>query len=180
MYLIFSPEDKDNPRNWPTWWRWYICSFASWLNVLTCLCAGSISLAAGQLQKEFSVSAEVTTLCLSMYIFGFVVGPMFLAPLSEHFSRRPVYVLSWFCLVLFNMAIALAPNIGTIIVCRFLAGFAGSAPLTNTGGSISDSFKRYESGGIMAVYGLSSTFEPAAALPFSGYIVQNLGWRWVL
>ncbi|CAJ2513986.1 Uu.00g021050.m01.CDS01 [Anthostomella pinea] len=179
IYLIFSPDDKDNPRNWPAWKRWYIGCFVNWLNVLTCWCAGSISSGAEEIQADFHVSAEVTTLCLSMYILGFAVGPLLLAPLSEHLGRRPVYVASWFCLVLFNMAIALAPNIGTILVCRFLAGFAGSAPLTNTGGSISDLFKRDECGGIMAVYGLSSTLGPPSALPISGYMAQNLGWRWI-
>ncbi|KAI0157711.1 major facilitator superfamily domain-containing protein [Xylariaceae sp. FL1272] len=179
IFLIFSPDDRDNPRNWPAWKRWYICCFANLLNVLTCWCAGGISAAAEGIQSDFGVSAEVTTLCLSMYVLGFAVGPMLLAPLSENFGRRNVYIGSWFSLVVLQLPIALAPNIGTIIVCRFLAGFAGSAPLTNTGGSISDLFRRDESGAIMAVYGLSSTLGPPSALPVTSYIAQNLGWRWV-
>ncbi|KAI0475657.1 major facilitator superfamily domain-containing protein [Xylariaceae sp. FL0804] len=183
VYLIFPSDDKDNPRNWPKWKRWYICCFANWLNVLTCWSAGSISSGAGEIQKEFHVSTEMTTLLLAIYVLGFAFGPMLLAPLSEHYGRRPVYVGSWFLLVMFNMATALAPNIGSLIAFRFLAGFCGSAPLTNTGGSISDLFKRNESGGIMAVYGLSSTIGPASALPISGYMAQRLGWRmtyWIL
>lgn len=104
---------------------------------------------------------------------------MLLAPLSEYFGRQPVYVVSWFLLCLFQMPIALAPNIGTVLVCRFLAGLAGGAPLTNTGGSISDIWERNSSGGPMAVYGLSSTFGPPTALVMSGYIGRNAGWRWI-
>lgn len=89
-------------------------------------------------QKEVSVSVEVTTLALSLYVLGFAVGPVLLAPLSEYFGRQPVYAVSWFLLFIFQLPIALAPNIGTILVCRFIGGFVGGAPLTNTGGSISD------------------------------------------
>lgn len=35
IYLTFSWHDKDNPRNWPKWKKWYITCFASALNILT-------------------------------------------------------------------------------------------------------------------------------------------------
>lgn len=114
-----------------------------------------------------------------MYILGFAIGPMFLAPLSEFYGRSPVYILTWFVLVVLQIGLALAPNIGTIIVIRFLAGFFGSAPLTNSGGTISDLWRRDESGFPMAIYGLSSTGGPPLALIISGFLAQNLGWRWL-
>jgi multidrug resistance protein len=179
VYLTFVPDDQDNPRNWPKWRKRYITIFVSMLNVLTCWCAGSISSGALAIQKEFRVSAEITTLALSLYVLGFAVGPVLLAPLSEYFGRQPVYVVSWFVLFMFQLPIALASNIGTILVCRFIGGFAGGAPLTNTGGSISDMWSRNESGGAMAVYGLSSTVGPPMALVISGYTALELGWRWI-
>ena len=144
-----------------------------------CLCAGSISSGAMEIQKEFHVSSEITTLALSLYVLGFAVGPVLLAPLSEFFGRQPVYIVSWFVLFIFQLPVALAPNIGTILVSRFIGGFAGGAPLTNTGGTVSDLWTRNESGWPMAVYGLSSTLGPPLALVMSGYIGLNLGWRWI-
>lgn len=114
-----------------------------------------------------------------MYILGFAIGPMLLAPLSEYFGRNPVYISSWFILVIFQLPLALAPNIATVIVCRLIQGFGGSAPLTNTGGTVSDLWARNSSGNAMAIYGLSSTFGPPLALVISGYIALNLGWRWL-
>jgi multidrug resistance protein len=151
----------------------------TFLTKTSCWCAGGISSGATGIAEEFHVSSEVTTLCLSLYLLGFAIGPVLLAPLSEYFGRQPVYVVSWFLLFIFQLPLALAPNIGTIIVCRFLAGCAGGAPLTNTGGSISDLWERNSSGGPMAVYGLSSTFGPPTALVMSGYIGLNAGWRWI-
>lgn len=104
---------------------------------------------------------------------------MLLAPLSEYYGRNPVYFISWFVLFIFQLPLALAPNIGTVIVCRLIQGFGGSAPLTNTGGTVSDVWERNSSGPAMSIYGLSSTFGPPMALVISGYIAQNKGWRWL-
>ncbi|EYE90838.1 MFS transporter [Aspergillus ruber CBS 135680] len=179
IYVTYAEHDRDNPRNWPKWRKWWITCLVSSLNIVTTWCAGGISSGATGIQKEFGVSAEVTTLCLSMYVLGYAVGPVLLAPLSEYFGRQPVYAVSWFLLFIFQLPLALAPNIGTIIVCRFIAGLVGGAPLTNTGGSISDLWVRNESGGPMAVYGLSSTFGPPMALVVTGYIALDLGWRYI-
>ena len=112
-------------------------------------------------------------------VLGFAIGPMLLAPLSEYYGRNPVYIGSWFILFIFQLPLALAPNIATVIVCRLIQGFGGSAPLTNTGGTVSDIWERNRSGNAMAIYGLSSTFGPPMALVISGYIALEKGWRWL-
>jgi multidrug resistance protein len=121
----------------------------------------------------------MVTLGLSTYILGFAFGPMLLAPLSEHWGRNPIYIWSWLLLVIFQVPIALARNMSTIIGLRFLQGFVGSAPLTNTGGTIADLWERDFSGAPMAIYGLSSTLGPPLALPLTGYLAQAKGWRWL-
>jgi len=68
IYVIFGPHDRDNPRDWAKAKKWYITCFASWLNVMTCLCAGGYSSGVGQLTSEFGVSDEVGTVGLSLYI----------------------------------------------------------------------------------------------------------------
>lgn len=40
----------------------------------------------GKHYRRISVSSEITTLCLSMYILGFALGPLVLAPLSEYYG----------------------------------------------------------------------------------------------
>ncbi|KAL4781126.1 major facilitator superfamily domain-containing protein [Aspergillus varians] len=179
LCITFGPGDRDYPRCWGYWRKWYITWFVCMLNIITTWCAGAFSSGAPAIAAHFQVSSEVTTLCLSMYVLGYAVGPVLLAPLSEYFGRQPVYLVSWFLVCLFQLPLALSPNIGTMIVCRFLAGFAGSAPLANSGGTVSDLWARNASGGPMAVYGLSSTFGPPMALVMSGYIGLNLGWRWI-
>jgi len=179
VYLTFSKHDRDFPRNWSLARKWYITCFVSMLNVLTCLCAGGYSSGAELIKEEFHVSSIIVTLGLSMYILGFAIGPLALAPLSEHWGRNPIYIWTWLLLVIFQVPVALAPNMGTIIVCRLIQGIVGSAPLTNTGGTVSDLWLRNESGNAMAVYGLSSTLGPPFALVLAGYLAMAKGWRWL-
>jgi hypothetical protein len=70
IFVTFSKHDPENPRNFPKLKKWYITCFASFLNVITCLCAGGYSSAADMIVEHFGVSAEVGTLGLSMYILG--------------------------------------------------------------------------------------------------------------
>lgn len=75
------------------------------------------------------------------------------------------------------MPVALAPNMATVLVCRFIQGFGGSAPLTNTGGTISDLFTRDTNGPAMAIYGVSSTIGPPLSLVVTGYLASVKGFR---
>ena len=35
ILLTYAPDDRDNPRNWPKWRKWYITCLVSMLNVFT-------------------------------------------------------------------------------------------------------------------------------------------------
>lgn len=187
IYVTFTPAapetDPTNPRAWPHAKKWLITVFVSTLNILTCLVAGGYSSGADGIGSDLGLSTEVVTLGLAMYVLGFAVGPVLLAPLSEYYGRTPVYVLSWGVLVALQAPMATArPGAAAyvnVILVRFLAGFAGAAPLTNTGGTVSDLWARDESGWAMMVYGFSSTFGPPFALVVSGYVVLQMGWRWL-
>ena len=136
--------------------------------MITCLCAGGYSSAQDDIVNIFGVSAEVPALGLSMYILGLASGPLLLAPFSEYFGRSPVYIGSWVILVSFQIPPALAPNTGTVIMCRLVHGFGGSAPLTATGGSTRDVLKEKTSGNAMMICGVSSIFWAPFALVLSG------------
>jgi len=179
-YLIrATKDDKTNPRNWPNWKRYAVVGLAAWLNNMACLCVSGYSTGAEQLTEEFGVSAEIGTLGLSLFILGFALGPMFVAPLSEFFGRRPVYLVSWGIFTIFQIPLAVAPNIATVLVCRFIQGFAGSAPLANTGGVVHDVFGIDEGGYAVALYALSSVDGPPLGNALSGYLAQEKGWRWL-
>ncbi|KAF7983746.1 hypothetical protein HWV62_19719 [Athelia sp. TMB] len=171
--------DPDSPRSWPAWKRYGIVILASFLNNLVTICVSGYSTGTAEMVKEFGVSDEIGTLGLSTFILGFAFGPMLVAPLSEFYGRRPVYLICWALFVVFQIPLALAPNITTVLVCRFLQGFFGSTPLANTGGVVHDLFGRDEGGYAVGIYALSSTDGPPFGNVVSGFIAQEKGWRWL-
>lgn len=59
--------------------------------------------------------------------------PMLWAPLSELHGRRKLFIFTYVLFTIFNGGVIASQNIWTLIILRFLAGTAGSSPLTNAG-----------------------------------------------
>lgn len=77
----------------------------------------------------FGVSAEVMTLGTSLFVLGFAFGPIVFGPLSELYGRKIPLFLGMTVFAIFNIPVAVATNLQTIFICRFLGGFFASAPL---------------------------------------------------
>ena len=103
--------------------------------------------------KQFHLSREISDLITTVFLLGYVFGvclclstlfperllnypfqPLFWGPGSELVGRKPVFVLSMTLYTLSHIGQALAPNIQTLLITRFLSGFFAVAPLTNCGG----------------------------------------------
>lgn len=114
---------------------------------------------------------------------GFVImlgiGPLILAPLSETFGRRTLYLTCFTVFSLLQLPTAFSPNIETMIALRTLSGFFGSVGIANGGGTLSDMFDPEERAGVFGWYLLGPLLGPTLGPLFGGVIVQRLGWRWI-
>jgi MFS family permease len=63
---------------------------------------------------------------LSVFILGFAVGRLILAPLTELYGRRPVWLLAELGYSVWNIVAGFANNKSTLIAARFFSGVAGS------------------------------------------------------
>ena len=112
-----------------------------------------------------SDNAELQSFVVSIYVIGFVVGPLVVAPLSELFGRAIVYHVSNVVFLGATIGCALSTNVGMFLAFRLLCGCAGAAPLALGGGSISDIMEPERMGTAMAVWGLGSLVPPVGDLP---------------
>lgn len=79
--------------------------------------------------RQYHVEREIAILPLSMYTFGFLLGPLLAAPLSEIFGRRIIYWTTLPILLVFTGIAGASDSIGLLIAMRFLAGMGGSGAL---------------------------------------------------
>lgn len=132
-------NDTANPRNWPLWYKGLTIGFVSWSTWVVVVYSTSYTTGMSEMMKDFNLSSEpVITLGITTYLAGLAAGSVILAPLSEMYGRRPVYVISMLVFVLLIIPCGLATSLTEILVVRFFAAFAGSAMVANAPGTVSD------------------------------------------
>jgi multidrug resistance protein len=133
-----------------------------------------------QVLEDFgSTSKLLSSFVVSVYILGFAFGPLVVAPFSEYSGRAWVYNICNVFFVIFNIASALAPNMASLVVFRFLDGFAGVAAITCGSGTIADLVPREKRGQAMAIWSLGPLFGPIIGPVVGGFLVEATSWRWV-
>jgi multidrug resistance protein len=175
----FVDNDPADPRNFPQWRKWFITYF---LGIICFMVAFASAVVTGDMigpQETFGVSEEVVILTVSLLVIGFGIGPLIFAPLSEEIGRYPIYVSTLGIAVLFIIPCAVAKNIGTLLVSRFLCGLFLSAPMCLIGGNLAEMWKTDERGMAMSVFSAAPFLGPAIGPLVGGYIGDNAGWRWL-
>ncbi|KAJ5640799.1 hypothetical protein N7528_000424 [Penicillium herquei] len=129
--------------------------------------------------KHFHVSPEVMVLATSLFVLGFAFGPIIFGPLSELYGRKRPLFLGLFAFAIFQIPVAVAQNLQTIFICRFLGGLFASAPLAIVSGILADLFESVERGIAVSVFAGATFIGPVAGPIVGGFItMSHLGWRW--
>ncbi|OAL70365.1 hypothetical protein A7D00_5331 [Trichophyton violaceum] len=174
-----GPDDPYRPANW-SFRKKCLITFLYGLATMGSTWASAVY-APGikQICKEFGVNEEVGTVGISLLLFGFGLGPLIWAPLSEKYGRKPTVLLPYAIAVIFSFATATAKDIQTVLLSRFFCGFFGAAPVTNTGGVLGDLWSPEERGVALIGYAISVVSGTVLGPITGGAIVQSsLGWRW--
>ncbi|WRT64415.1 uncharacterized protein IL334_001347 [Kwoniella shivajii] len=178
--ILVEFEPGEGPRYWSKGKKWLATMSTSLLCLTVAL--GS-AMPTGDLPgtaEGLHVSDEAIYLSITLFVVGFGVGPLVFAPMSEIIGRKPIYSISIFFYFIFTLPSCLAKNIGTMLVCRLLAGIASSAPMTNVGGTISDIWAVEERGVPMAIFSCAIFMGPCLGPLFGGWISYKTGqWRWI-
>ncbi|KZF20167.1 MFS transporter [Xylona heveae TC161] len=174
-----SPSDPDNPMNFSRLRKWIITVFMGIMAICATFASSVFSVATDATAKEFHVSPEVTTLGTSLFVLGFSFGPIFWDPFSELFGRKTPLFIGFFCFSIFQIPVAVAQNLETIMICRFWGGCFGAAPLAVVGGALADIWNPIDRTMAICIFGGGTFIGPVGAPIMGGFITQShLGWRW--
>jgi len=98
---------------------------------------------------------------LSLFLWALGLGAIIAAPVSEYYGRRIVYLTTVPIFGLFILGSGLAQNFATLAVCRFFAGFFGSAVVSVGGGTNADLWQPALAGFVYPFYFVSPFLGPA-------------------
>ncbi|KIN05524.1 hypothetical protein OIDMADRAFT_38051 [Oidiodendron maius Zn] len=174
-----GPDDPDNPMNWGRTKKWIVTVMLGLMTFCVTFASSVFSNATVPTAKEYGVSTEVTTLGTSLFVLGFAIGPLIWGPGSEAFGRKRPLFFGYAVFAIFQIPVAVAQNLETIMLCRFFGGCFASAPLGIVGGAMADFWDPVDRGVAVCVFAAATFIGPVAGPIMGGFITQShLGWRW--
>lgn len=172
-------RDSTNPREWSLWyqgWVIFAVSYSTWVVVLY---STSYTATLPGLMAEFGErDATVVTLGVTTYLLGLACGSLVVAPMSELFGRRPVYLVCMTVSTLLVLPCALATSLAEIIVVRFFGAVFGAVMICNGAGTIADISTEENRARYMSWWSIAPLNGPVTGPLIGGYVAQYLGWRW--
>lgn len=163
-----GPDDPARAVNWTVKKKWSNIAVIAAVTFLTPLASSMVAPAIPEMMRDFKTSdATIGSFIVSIYILGYAIGPLIIAPMSELYGRLPIYHICNSLFVIWTIACAVAPNIGSLLVFRLFAGIAGSCPITIGAGSIADVFIQQERGGAMAIFAMGPILGPVIGMSIS-------------
>ncbi|RFU78856.1 bicyclomycin resistance [Trichoderma arundinaceum] len=130
VVISWEPNDPENPINWSTWKKSYVVFTTSLLVTNSTMGSSIPSMAIPAITQQFHITSQAQhVLLLSIYLIGYVVGPITWGPLSEHYGRRYLTLVTFFGFMLATTACALAPNWPSLLVFRLISGSSTFGPL---------------------------------------------------
>ncbi|KAJ1023114.1 hypothetical protein NDA16_003267 [Ustilago loliicola] len=172
-------NDPENPMNWSIGRKWLTTALLCSMCLFIGLATAAFSTGIGPMTEELGVSNEVGQVGMLLFNGAFSIVPLFLGPLSEFVGRNPIYLGCYALFTVWFIPLALAKNIQTVLVARFLSGAFGAAGTTIIPGTLADIWKTKDRGLPVALFSLVAVAGTVGAPLYCGYILQEKGWRWI-
>lgn len=150
--------------NWRPARKWGVAVSMGSMTLVVTFASSVLSAAVRPISMEYGVSSTVAILSTALFVLGFAFGPIVWGPFSELYGRKTPLFVGYFIFAIFQIPVAVAQNLYTIMICRFFGGFFASAPLAIVGGALADFFGPIDRGVAMSIFGASTFCGPVRLL----------------
>lgn len=135
------------------------------------------------LPGAFGTDVATVQLTLSVFLAGFAVGQVLYGPLSDRLGRRPLLLGGIALYTAASIACALAPDIETLILARFLQALGACCGPTLGRAVVRDVYGVARAARMLAYMGMAMALAPAVGPVLGGALTARFGWRscfWLL
>ncbi|KAF8866390.1 MFS general substrate transporter [Acephala macrosclerotiorum] len=174
-----SKEDDSNPRSRSKGKKLANIGVIASMSILSPLASSIFTPGIKQISESLDATEGGVIACQTGFVVMLGIGPLILAPLSETFGRKVLYLWCFTIFTLIQIPTALAKTLPVLITLRTLAGFFGSVGIANGGGTISDMYEPSERAEIFGWYLLGPLLGPSLGPLLGAIILNNLDWPWL-
>ncbi|KAI4152113.1 MAG: hypothetical protein LQ340_003098 [Diploschistes diacapsis] len=160
--IEFSENDPGDPRNFSKRRKYANIAVIALMAVLSPLASAMFNPGIPIITKDLKTTESAVMASTTGFLVFLGIGPLVLAPLSETFGRRKLYLI---CFSVFVVAMRLLANETDF--------------WTDGGGTLSDMFVPSERAGVYGYYLMGPLLGPAIGPLFGGLINEFLSWRWI-
>ena len=128
--------------------------------------------------RDFGTNVLWAAWTISIYIVAVTSVMPLMGNLSDNFGRKQVYLGSLLLFTGSSLACGLAPNIYSLVACRFLQGIGGASFLPTAAGIVSDQFPKNRERAIglfSSIFSIGGIVGPN----LGGWIVSRYSWRYI-
>ncbi|KAK9460634.1 major facilitator superfamily domain-containing protein [Lipomyces oligophaga] len=174
-----GPDDPKNPQNFTKLRKMQIMVTISLSTFIIPLASSMFAPGVPDIMVEFNFQSQILgSFVVSIFVLGFVVGPMFIAPLSEMYGRTIMYRVTSVISTGLIIGCGECHSLAVLFVLRFLSGSFGSTAIALGAGAVADIFPVDKRGRYMAIYVLGPVCGPAVG-PIIGGFLAAVSWRWI-
>lgn len=130
-----------------------------------------------QLSSDLGASETGGQLSLSLSMLGLGLGQVIVGPLSDQLGRRRPLVIGVTLFTVATFACALAPNLGFLLVARFLGGFGGGAGAVLARSMVRDLYSGRDAARAFGITALVFGVAPVVAPLLGALLMAVTGWR---
>jgi MFS family permease len=156
----------------------FVALQVSWLAFIGPMSSAVVNPAFVPLGKAFGITTVQASYELTIYIIFAGVGPLFIAPLSNVYGRRPIYLLGNLLAGVCNVIAANCATWNGILVTRVFCGIGAGSTVAIGAATVCDLYFMHERGLYMGIYTFFLTNGPHMAPLMGGFIAQAFSWRW--
>jgi multidrug resistance protein len=178
-YEIDFDDNGENPQDWPMAKKVMVIIFMSYSTLVVVMYSTSYTSGVPGMMATFGIhSKTLIVLGITTYLAGLALGSILLAPLSEMYGRRPVYLIAVAVFTILVVPCALSNNLAQILVLRFFGAIAGAAMISNAPGTVSDIVSDDYRALAFSMWSIGPMNGPVIGPVIGGFVYQALGWRW--
>lgn len=173
-------DDPENPYNWPFAYKVLFIVQIGFLTAFVYMGSAIYTPGVNEIMEKMNISETLATLPLTMFVFGYAIGPMLFSPLSENarFGRTTIYIVTLFIFFILQIPTALVSDIASLSVLRLLAGFFASPCLATGGASVGDVTAMPYIPVSISAWSIAAVCAPSLGPLFGSILTVKGGYHW--